>query len=78
MKTNPDTHHPPKEHAPNLRERFDAAQERITDMYAGANKKAVSIAKRGDATIRDNPYPSLAIAFGAGLLAGVLVARCRE
>jgi ElaB/YqjD/DUF883 family membrane-anchored ribosome-binding protein len=58
-----------------LRERFGAAQERFADLYAGARKKVVAGAKYTDETIRANPYQSIAIAAGVGLLVGVLVGR---
>jgi len=58
-----------------LRERFDAAQERFADLYEGARKKVVAGAKCTDAAIRANPYQSLAIAAGVGLLVGVLLGR---
>jgi len=58
-----------------LRSRFGAAQERFTDAYAGARKKVIAGAKYTDETIRANPYQSLAIAAGIGLLIGVLAGR---
>ena len=58
-----------------LHSRFVAAQERCADAYAGARKKVVAGAKYTDATIRENPYQSLAIALGVGLLVGVLLGR---
>lgn len=58
-----------------LRSRFDAAQERFADIYAGAKKRVVAGAKYTDETIRANPYQSIAIAVGVGLLVGVLVGR---
>jgi ElaB/YqjD/DUF883 family membrane-anchored ribosome-binding protein len=58
-----------------LRSRFDAAQERLAELYTGARKKVVAGAKYTDETIRANPYQSLAIAAGIGLLVGVLVGR---
>ena len=58
-----------------LRERFDAAQERLTELYSGARKTVVAGAKYTDETIRANPYQSLAIAAGVGLLVGVLLGR---
>ncbi|HWZ96028.1 MAG TPA: hypothetical protein VNW30_12605 [Opitutaceae bacterium] len=58
-----------------LRSRFGAAQERFTDAYAGARKKVIAGAKYTDETIRANPYQSLAIAAGVGLLIGVLAGR---
>ena len=59
----------------NLRARFGAAQERFGELYDGAKKKVVAGAKYTDETIRANPYQSLAIAAGVGLLVGVLLGR---
>ena len=58
-----------------LRARFESAQERVAELYAGARKKVVAGAKYTDTAIRENPYQSLAIALGAGLLVGVLLGR---
>jgi len=58
-----------------LRARFDAAQERLGHLYAGAKQKVVAGARCTDTAIRANPYQSLAIAAGAGLLLGVLLGR---
>ena len=58
-----------------LRTRFDAAQERLSDLYDGARTKVIAGARYTDATIRANPYQSLAIAAGVGLLVGVLLGR---
>jgi ElaB/YqjD/DUF883 family membrane-anchored ribosome-binding protein len=58
-----------------LRDRFEAAQERFTDLYASARKNVTAGAKYADDTIRANPYQALAIALGAGLLVGVLLGR---
>ena len=59
----------------NLRERFGDAKERFTDFYEGTRKKVVAGAKYTDTTIRENPYQSLAIALGVGVLLGVIVGR---
>ncbi|HTL68556.1 MAG TPA: hypothetical protein VL200_12910 [Lacunisphaera sp.] len=58
-----------------LRSRYDAAQERISELYASARKNVTAGAKYTDEAIRANPYQSLAIALGAGLLVGVLIGR---
>ena len=58
-----------------LRERFDSARERLSDLYDGARKKVVAGARCTDTAIRENPYQSLAIALGAGLLVGVILGR---
>ena len=58
-----------------LRTRFDAAQERLGELCSNARTKVVAGAKYTDQTIRANPYQSLAIAAGVGLLVGVLLGR---
>jgi ElaB/YqjD/DUF883 family membrane-anchored ribosome-binding protein len=58
-----------------LRTRYAAAQERVGELYTSARKNVVAGAKYTDETIRANPYQSIAIAAGVGLLIGVLVGR---
>ncbi|HVU35312.1 MAG TPA: hypothetical protein VHE61_17885 [Opitutaceae bacterium] len=58
-----------------MRARFDAAQERLSGLYQDARKKIVAGAKSTDDVIRANPYQSIAIAAGIGLLVGVLAGR---
>ena len=58
-----------------LRARFDAAQERLGELYAGAKQKVTAGAKCTDEAIRANPYQSIAIAAGVGLLVGILLGR---
>jgi len=58
-----------------LRVRFDAAQERLGELYEGARKKVVAGARITDTAIRENPYQAIAIAAGVGLLVGVLLGR---
>ena len=58
-----------------LRVRYDAAQERLGELYEGAKVRVVAGAKCTDTAIRANPYQSIAIAAGVGLLIGVLVGR---
>jgi ElaB/YqjD/DUF883 family membrane-anchored ribosome-binding protein len=58
-----------------LRVRYDAAQERLGELYESTKVRVVAGAKSTDAAIRANPYQSLAIAAGVGLLIGVLVGR---
>lgn len=59
----------------NLRERFAAAQERLGHIYVDAKNKITTGAKRTDEAIRSNPYQSLAVALGVGVLLGVVIAR---
>ena len=58
-----------------LRSRYDAAQERLSDIYEGTKTRVVAGAKCTDTAIRENPYQALAIAAGVGLLVGVLLGR---
>ena len=58
-----------------LRARYDAASERMGELYEGARKRVVAGAKCTDEAIRENPYQSMAIAAGVGLLVGVLLGR---
>lgn len=54
-----------------LTEALDATKRTCRDL----EEKALEGAKAADKTIRAHPYPSIGVAFGVGLLIGVLVAR---
>jgi ElaB/YqjD/DUF883 family membrane-anchored ribosome-binding protein len=58
-----------------LRSRYEAAQERLSEVYDRTKKKVVAGAKYADETIRENPYQSVAVAAGVGLLVGLLIGR---
>jgi ElaB/YqjD/DUF883 family membrane-anchored ribosome-binding protein len=58
-----------------LRARYAAASERLGEIYDGAKERVVAGAKSTDKVIRANPYQSIAIAAGAGLLIGILIGR---
>lgn len=58
-----------------LHARYESAQKRLIDLYTRTKTRITTGAKHTDAAIRANPYQSLAIALGAGLLIGVLVGR---
>jgi ElaB/YqjD/DUF883 family membrane-anchored ribosome-binding protein len=51
--------------------RFDE----LKAMIQRAEEKAVERAKAADRVIRDHPYQTIGVAFGLGLLIGVLAAR---
>lgn len=61
-----------------LRARFADARESIAAFYDDAKQKVVAGAQCTDASIRQNPYQSMAIALGVGLLLGVFVSRRRD
>jgi ElaB/YqjD/DUF883 family membrane-anchored ribosome-binding protein len=67
------------EKAKGARARLAAALQRARATYAELQQQTVAsakaAAKRADTVIRDHPYHSIGVAFGVGLLVGVLVAR---
>jgi ElaB/YqjD/DUF883 family membrane-anchored ribosome-binding protein len=58
-----------------LRARLSAALESAKATCHRLEEKAVAGAKVADKTIREHPYESIGVAFGVGLLIGVLVGR---
>ena len=54
------------------------ARGRARSGYAALKARVVDAAKRTDATIRANPYESVLVALGVGLLAGAICFRRRE
>lgn len=57
------------------RKRLAAALESGKEVYGRVREKAVEKAKAVDETIHEHPYQSMGIAFGVGVLIGVLVTR---
>ncbi len=57
------------------RVRLAASLESAKESYRKAEEKAIAGAKATDQIIRQHPYESVGVAFGIGLLLGVLVAR---
>ncbi len=58
-----------------VRQRLAAALESAKESCERIEEKTIAAAKATDRTIREHPYESIGIAFGLGLLVGVLVAR---
>jgi ElaB/YqjD/DUF883 family membrane-anchored ribosome-binding protein len=58
-----------------VRSRLAAALESAKATCHRLEEKTIAAAKATDRTIREHPYQSIGIAFGVGLLVGVLVAR---
>jgi ElaB/YqjD/DUF883 family membrane-anchored ribosome-binding protein len=58
-----------------LRNRLSAALASAKATCQRIEQKAVAGAKVADKTIREHPYQSIGVAFGVGLLIGVLVGR---
>ena len=63
------------EKATQARSRLSAALESAKATCQRWEERTVAAAKATDKTIRAHPYESIGIAFGLGLLVGVLVAR---
>jgi ElaB/YqjD/DUF883 family membrane-anchored ribosome-binding protein len=71
-----------RETANGLGDKAREARARLAASLASAkanlsklNEKAIESAKEADKVIRDHPYPSIGVAFGVGILIGVLVSR---
>jgi len=60
-----------------VRKRLNVALESAKATCAKVQDKTVEAAKATDEVIRSHPYESIGVAFGVGLLIGVLVARGR-
>ena len=58
-----------------IKNRLEDARERLGDVYTSARKNVIAGAKYTDETIRANPYQSVGIALGVGVLLGVLIGR---
>ena len=63
------------EKAREARARLMLAVERAKESCERLQEKAMAGAKATDKTIREHPYQSIGVAFGVGLLIGVLVTR---
>jgi len=63
------------EKAKEARTRLAGALEKAKGTYRNLEGKTREAAKATDRVIRSHPYESIGIAFGVGLLIGVLVAR---
>jgi len=63
------------EKASELRERLSKTLETAKRTCRGLEEKAIDSAKAADKVIREHPYETIGVAFGVGLLIGVLTAR---
>ena len=58
-----------------MRSRFGAIRDRVTDIYGTARRKVIDGARITDESIRTHPYESLAVALGVGVLLGAVLRR---
>ena len=67
------------EKAKEARSRVTAALDRAKKTYTRLQDQSISsakaAAKKADTVIRDHPYESIGVAFGLGLLLGVVIGR---
>ncbi len=56
----------------NIRAKLESAVEKAKEACGRLEEKTVAAAKTADKAVRTYPYPAMGIAFGVGLLAGVL------
>lgn len=64
-----------KEAREKLMETLESAKATAMQLEARLEQQAIAAAKATDKAIREHPYQSLGIAFGVGLLIGVLTNR---
>jgi ElaB/YqjD/DUF883 family membrane-anchored ribosome-binding protein len=64
-----------KEARERLMETLESAKATAMQLEARLEQQAIAAAKATDKAIREHPYQSLGIAFGVGLLIGVLTNR---
>ena len=61
-----------------LRAKLDTAVEKAKAVCERLQAQTVAAAKASDKAVREHPYQAIGIAFGVGVLIGVLAARCRR
>ncbi|MDB6123369.1 MAG: hypothetical protein JWQ71_2362 [Pedosphaera sp.] len=59
----------------NLQEMGEEAKNRMSELWDVSRERAANYARVTDEKIRENPYQTIGIAFGLGLLIGVLINR---
>lgn len=59
---------------PGRGETFQAARQRLNETWAGVNEQAKYAAEYADETVRNNPWTSVGIGFGVGVVIGALIA----
>ncbi len=58
--------------------KLDGAVERAKRVCERMQEQTVAAAKATDRAVREHPYPALGVAFGLGILIGVLAVRARR
>jgi ElaB/YqjD/DUF883 family membrane-anchored ribosome-binding protein len=61
-----------------LRDKLNATIEKAKAACQRMQEQTLAAAKKSDQVIREHPYQAAGIAFGVGLLVGLLVTRARR
>ena len=61
-----------------LRAKLEAATEKAKEVCQRLQDETVAAARATDKAVREHPYQAIGVAFGLGVLIGVLVSRCRR
>ncbi|MEI7936200.1 MAG: hypothetical protein WCK27_05875 [Verrucomicrobiota bacterium] len=61
-----------------LRAKLEAATEKAKEVCQRLQDETVVAAKSADKAVREHPYQAIGVAFGLGVLIGVVVTRCRR
>jgi ElaB/YqjD/DUF883 family membrane-anchored ribosome-binding protein len=61
-----------------LKVKLDNAMEKAKEVGKRLQEQTAAAVKATDKTIRDHPYQTIGIAFGVGVLLGVLAMRSRR
>ena len=61
-----------------LRAKLEAATDKAKEVFQRLQEQTVAATKTSDKVVREHPYQAIGIAFGVGLLVGVLAGRCRR
>jgi ElaB/YqjD/DUF883 family membrane-anchored ribosome-binding protein len=56
-----------------IRDRYESAQERLSNLYGGTKKKVAAGARYTDEVIHEKPYHALGIVAGVAVLIGLLI-----
>jgi ElaB/YqjD/DUF883 family membrane-anchored ribosome-binding protein len=64
-----------KETSAKLATKLDGAKVRLRELEGVAREKVTEGARETDRVIREHPYESIGVAFGLGLLIGILLNR---
>ena len=61
-----------------LRAKLEAAIEKAKEVCKRLQEETAAAAKVADKAVREHPYQAIGVAFGLGVLIGVLATRCRH